>query len=625
MGRRAGNNSAKEETMNGRIARGLALAVATAALAGAARAQDGWPSRPVRLISTSVAGGNIDVMCRIIAEKLSVRLGQPVVVDNKPGAATVLGTAEAAKAAPDGYTFLITIMSSMVGNRVLRANLPYDPVKDFEPVTQISTGNVLLVGPATAPYRDLKGFVEWAKKLGRPVSYGSIGVGTSLHLFGVILEKEYGVPLNHVPYKGEVQATADVMNGVLDVAWVSILIAKPLAAAGRVRALAITGPKRFVALAGASDLRRAGLSRIRDAGLGRRLPAGGNAQAHRRAARARDRPRAENARGLGAPDRDGAAADRQHARGVRRELPARFPALGGAHQGFRREGGMMLSADKNRTLTQVGAGAPMGELLRRYWQPVAAVSDLQTNAIKPVRIMGEDLVIYRDLSGTYGLIARHCRHRAADLAYGYVEQCGLRCHYHGWTYDEGGQCIAQPFEEKFDPQGRLKKRIRTTAYPVQAKAGLLWAYLGPRPAPLLPDWEPFSWKNGFVQIVFAEVPCNWLQCQENSIDPVHFEWMHENWSLRLKGGTGPYAPAHLKIGFDEFDFGFVYKRVREGADESDPLWTTGRVCLWPNAFFLGEHFEWRVPVDDENMLSVTWSFIRVPKDQVTDSMFSSST
>jgi tripartite-type tricarboxylate transporter receptor subunit TctC len=233
--------------MNGRIARSLLLAVTAAALCGGGDAQDKWPSRPVRLISTSVAGGNIDVMCRIIAERLSVRLGQPVVVDNKPGAATVLGTAEAAKAPPDGYTFLVTIMSSMVGNRVLRANLPYDPVKDFEPVTQISTGNVLLIGPADAPYRDLKGFVVWAKKLGRPVSYGSIGVGTSLHLFGVILEKEYGVPLNHVPYKGEVQATTDVMNGTLDVAWVSILIAKPLASAGRVRALAITGPKRFVA------------------------------------------------------------------------------------------------------------------------------------------------------------------------------------------------------------------------------------------------------------------------------------------------------------------------------------------------------------------------------------------
>src|SRR5256885_2507003 len=208
-----------EKFVSGRIARGLAFAVVAAALAGGAVAQDRWPSRPLRLISTSVAGGNIGVLCRIIAEKLSLRRGQPVVVDNKPGAATVLGTAEAAKAPPDGYTFLITIMSSMVGNRVLRANLPYDPVKDFEPVTQISTGNVLLVGPASAPYRDLKGFVEWAKKLGRPVSYGSIGVGTSLHLFGVILEKEYGVPLNLGPYKGEVLAVTDVLNVKMDLDW----------------------------------------------------------------------------------------------------------------------------------------------------------------------------------------------------------------------------------------------------------------------------------------------------------------------------------------------------------------------------------------------------------------------
>jgi len=274
----------------------------------------------------------------------------------------------------------------------------------------------------------------------------------------------------------------------------------------------------------------------------------------------------------------------------------------------------MLSAEKNRTLTQVGAGTPMGELLRRYWQPVAAVSELDKNPVKPVRLMGEDLVLYRDLSGTHGLIGRHCKHRAADLAYGYVEQCGLRCHYHGWTYDQAGHCIAQPFEEKFDPQQRLKKKIRAIAYPVQVKAGLLWAYLGPQPAPLLPDWEPFSWKNGFVQIVFAHVPCNWLQAQENSIDPVHFEWMHDNWKTRLSGGTGPYAATHLKLGFEEFDYGFVYKRVREGADESDPLWTVGRVCLWPNGFFLGEHFEWRVPIDDENLLSVTWSFIRVPRE-----------
>jgi 5,5'-dehydrodivanillate O-demethylase len=131
---------------------------------------------------------------------------------------------------------------------------------------------------------------------------------------------------------------------------------------------------------------------------------------------------------------------------------------------------------------------------------------------------------------------------------------------------------------------------------------------------LVPNWEPFTWKNGFVQIVFAEVPCNWLQCQENSIDPLHFEWMHMNWSVRLRDELGPYSPRHLKLAFEEFDYGFVYRRIREGMSESDPLWTIGRVCLWPNALFTGGHFEWRVPVDEENTLSVTWAFNRVPKE-----------
>jgi 5,5'-dehydrodivanillate O-demethylase len=273
----------------------------------------------------------------------------------------------------------------------------------------------------------------------------------------------------------------------------------------------------------------------------------------------------------------------------------------------------MLSEEKNRLLTQVGAGTPMGELLRRYWHPVAGIDELERSAIKPIRLMGEDLVLYKDRSGTYGLVDRHCAHRRADLAYGYVEDCGIRCNYHGWQYDAQGRCIHQPFEEVVDPQARLKAKVRLKAYQVEAKAGLLWAYLGPRPAPLLPDWDAFHWRNGFVQVVFAEVPCNWLQAQENSIDPVHFEWMHANWGRRLSGTDG-VAPRHLKLAFEEFEFGLVYKRISEDTDEQHPLWTIGRVCLWPNGFFLGDHFEWRVPVDDENMLSVTWSFIRVPRE-----------
>ncbi len=275
----------------------------------------------------------------------------------------------------------------------------------------------------------------------------------------------------------------------------------------------------------------------------------------------------------------------------------------------------MLEEAKNRVLTQVGAGTPMGDLLRRYWMPIAAVSEFERESIKPVRLLGEDLTLYKDRSGTFGLVDRRCPHRRADLSYGFVEQCGVRCNYHGWLFDETGRCTEQPYEDVAAPQARFKDKIRVKSYPVETRAGLIWAYLGPRPAPLVPNWEPFTWPNGFVQIVFAEVPCNWFQCQENSVDPLHFEWMHMNWSVRLDGRVGPYSPRHLKLAFEEFDYGIVYRRLREGMSETDPLWTVGRVCLWPNALFTGDHFEWRVPIDDENTLSVTWAFTRVPRDR----------
>ena len=274
----------------------------------------------------------------------------------------------------------------------------------------------------------------------------------------------------------------------------------------------------------------------------------------------------------------------------------------------------MLSRSDNEKLTQVGPGTPMGELLRRYWMPIGAVDEFSSTTIKPVRLMGEDLVLYRDRAGTYGLVDRHCAHRRADLSHGFIEDCGLRCHYHGWQYDETGQCISQPFEDIAHPESNFKYKIQIKAYPIEVLADVIWAYLGPEPAPLVPDWEPFHWKNGFRQIVFADVPCNWFQGQENSIDPVHFEWLHLNWSERLKNSDGPYSPSHLKVAFEEFEYGHIYRRLREGMDPAHPLWTIGRVCLWPNALFTGTHFEWRVPVDDENTLSVTWSYTKVPKD-----------
>src|SRR4051812_17697718 len=126
----------------------------------------------------------------------------------------------------------------------------------------------------------------------------------------------------------------------------------------------------------------------------------------------------------------------------------------------------MLSAERNRQLTQVGPGTPMGELLRRYWMPVAGATEFDSATIKAVRLLGEDLVLYKDLGGRFGLVARQCCHRRADLSYGFVESCGIRCNYHGWLYDEQGRCIEQPYEDVAHPEVRLKDQVKLTAYPV---------------------------------------------------------------------------------------------------------------------------------------------------------------
>lgn len=274
----------------------------------------------------------------------------------------------------------------------------------------------------------------------------------------------------------------------------------------------------------------------------------------------------------------------------------------------------MLTAEENRVLTQVGPATPMGDLLRRYWWPIMAADELERRKVRPVRLLGEDLVAYRDLSGGYGLVDRHCPHRRADMSLGIREEHGIRCSYHGWCFDSSGNCVEQPYEQTANPNSRFRDKVSILAYELRERAGILWAYMGPRPAPALWNWEPYAWPNCFRQIVVSEVPINWLQAQENSIDPVHFEWLHDNWTAE-RAGLGQRSPKHLKLGFDEFDHGFTYRRVREGGTEDDDLWTVGRVCLWPNCLFTTDHFEWRTPIDDENMLSITLASERVPCDK----------
>jgi tripartite-type tricarboxylate transporter receptor subunit TctC len=225
------------------------LAFLSAALfLSTAFAQSDYPVRPVRLITPFTAGGAIDVLTRVIAERLQAKLGQSVVVDPIPGANTIIGTQALVKSAPDGYTFMITTMSTTVNNPVMYAKLPYDAAKDLAPITQLSYGSVLLVGPASAPYGDMKGFIAWAKAQNRPISYGSWGIGSSGHLYGQVLQRDHGVAMNHVPYKGDVLAIADVQNGSLDVTFASPTSAKPRIAANAIKPLGMTGPRRSVAM-----------------------------------------------------------------------------------------------------------------------------------------------------------------------------------------------------------------------------------------------------------------------------------------------------------------------------------------------------------------------------------------
>ena len=272
----------------------------------------------------------------------------------------------------------------------------------------------------------------------------------------------------------------------------------------------------------------------------------------------------------------------------------------------------MLSTQENERLTRVGRGTPMGELMRRYWQPVAVTSELKSRRTMPVRILGEDLVLYEDRSGTYGLIARLCPHRRVDLSYGIPEETGLRCMYHGWMFDETGQCIEQPFEETVHPDGRFKEKLRVDAYPVQELGGLMWAYLGPQPAPLLPRWDLLVWDNVLRDIGTTVLPCNWLQCMENSLDPVHTEWLHvylTNHVLEREGRI-PDARArrhdpHTRVGFDIYNHGIVKKRVLESTTESDSEWTIGHPIIFPNWLGGTTGFQIRVPIDDTH----TWHLL----------------
>ena len=267
----------------------------------------------------------------------------------------------------------------------------------------------------------------------------------------------------------------------------------------------------------------------------------------------------------------------------------------------------MLNEDENIRMTRVGPGTPMGELLRRYWYPVAALSQMKDRDTLPVRLLGEDLVLYRNLQGGYGLIGSRCPHRSMSLVYGIPTECGLRCPYHGWAFDAAGNCTEQPYEDTENPQGRYKDKIKVPAYPVQALGGLLFGYLGPQPAPLLPPWDLYVMDDAMREVGYSVLPCNWLQIMENSLDPVHVEWLHQHMRNYVMGKLDKperiWKPqSHKKIGFDAFEFGIIKRRVIDDKSEADEDWATGHPVVFPNFLKSGSTatpvYQIRVPLDD---------------------------
>ncbi len=273
-------------------------------------------------------------------------------------------------------------------------------------------------------------------------------------------------------------------------------------------------------------------------------------------------------------------------------------------------------ADRYQYLTQTNAGTPAGDLLRSYWQPVALVSALEGDAPPlPVRIMGEDLILFRDDQGRIGLIDRKCAHRCTDLALGRVEDGGIRCPYHGWLFDVNGKCLDQPAEAS----PTAKDRIHMKSYPIHEAAGAYWAYMGRGESPLFPNYPALAGKPEHCYTTRWFGDCNWLQASEGNIDPVHTSYLHqlELKDPEMKARWGVFTnPARPELSVDDTRFGvrlYTQRKIDGSADTSIRITN----FVMPNACavggfegYLGEGgltMLWDVPVDDEHHWR--WEFI----------------
>jgi len=243
------------------LAAAIALATGAASLLGAtaAHAADKYPSKPIRVIVPFAPGGSTDIIARLVTQRMSQELGQPMVVENKGGAGGAIGAAEAARADADGYTLSIATVSTMAVNPACRPNdLPYDPIKDFQLVTNFAnTANVVAVNPKF-PAKDFKGFLEELKKNPGKYSYGSSGTCGVLHLMGESFKMATGTDIVHVPYKGSGPAVADAVGGQIEILFDNLPSSMPQIQAGKLRAMAIAWPQRIDSIKDVPTFKEAG-------------------------------------------------------------------------------------------------------------------------------------------------------------------------------------------------------------------------------------------------------------------------------------------------------------------------------------------------------------------------------
>lgn len=246
------------------------LAAATLPLAAALAA--GYPERPVTIVVPAPPGGTTDTLTRLYASKFQERFGQPFVIENKPGASLMIGTNAVAKAAPDGYTLLVTV-GSHSQNLHLQKNMPYDTIKDFAPVALVNITPMIVTVSAKSGIRNMEDFVALAKS--GKASYGSYGVGTTPHILGRLLEQEIGAEMLHVPFKGEAPVMNDILAGNVTTSFISTITAMPHIQAGTAVPIAVAGKQRLPQLPDVPTLTEAGVESVAvDGWTGYFAPAG---------------------------------------------------------------------------------------------------------------------------------------------------------------------------------------------------------------------------------------------------------------------------------------------------------------------------------------------------------------